>query len=65
MQRIGVLRVHPPISGGAIEVRCENDTKGRKIGLYSEKKNGRIEERDYPVKTNIFYAPIQKLLLTF
>lgn len=34
-----------------IESRCENDTKGRKIGLYSEKKNGRIEERDYPVKT--------------
>lgn len=34
-----------------IESRCENDIKGRKIGLYSEKKNGRIEERDYPVKT--------------
>ena len=35
-----------------IESRCENDVKGRKIGLYSEKKNGRIEEREYPVKTN-------------
>lgn len=34
-----------------IESRCENDIKGRKIGLYSERKNGRIEERDYPVKT--------------
>lgn len=32
-----------------IESRCEHDVKGRKIGLYSEKKNGRIEERDYPV----------------
>ena len=34
-----------------IESRCEGDIKGRKIGLYSEKKNGRIEERDYMVKT--------------
>ena len=35
-----------------IESRCEGDAKGRKIGLYSGKKNGRIEERDYPIKSN-------------
>lgn len=35
-----------------IESRCEGDLKGRKIGLYSRKKNGRIEERYYPVKAN-------------
>lgn len=35
-----------------IESRCEDDVKGRKIGLYSGKKNGRIEERDYPVRIN-------------
>lgn len=35
-----------------IETKCENEPKGRKIGLYSEKKDGRIEERDYPVYTN-------------
>lgn len=35
-----------------IETKCENEPKGRKIGLYSEKKDGRIEERDYPVFTN-------------
>lgn len=35
-----------------IESRCEGEAKGRKIGLYSGKKNGRIEERDYLVKSN-------------
>lgn len=35
-----------------IETRCDDDRQGRKIGLYSNKKNGRIEEKEYSVRAN-------------
>lgn len=33
-----------------IETRCEDDSQGRRISLYSNKHNGRIEERGCPVR---------------
>lgn len=35
-----------------IETKCEEDFQGRKLFLYSNKKNGRIEERTCPVRHN-------------
>lgn len=33
-----------------IETRCEEDAQGRMISLYSNKRNGRIEERECPIR---------------